>query len=61
MDKVLEFEKALAAHAQKYHRGTAHWRVFIIQSGSDIGSYHISKDQHAGRLKIASIKSFILL
>lgn len=43
MDKVLEFEKALAAHAQKYHTGTAHWRVFTIQSGPDMGGYHITE------------------
>ncbi len=43
MDKVLEFEKALAEHAQKYHKGTAHWRVFGIQSGPDLGGYHISE------------------
>jgi hypothetical protein len=43
VDKVLEFEKALAAHAQKYHTGTAHWRVFAIQSGPDAGGYHITE------------------
>lgn len=43
VDKVLEFEKALAAHAQKYHTGTAFWRVFDIQSGPDAGGYHISE------------------
>ena len=43
MDKVLEFEKALAIHAQKYHSGTAHWRVFTIQSGPDMGGYHITE------------------
>ncbi len=43
VDKVLEFEKALAAHAQKYHTGTAHWRVFNIQSGPDAGGYHITE------------------
>lgn len=43
MDKVLEFEKALANHAQKYHTGTAHWRVFAIQSGPDMGGYHITE------------------
>ena len=40
-DKVLEFEKALAAHAQKYHTGDWRWRVFEIQSGPDAGGYHI--------------------
>lgn len=43
VDKVLEFEKAIAAHAQKYHKGTAHWRVFAIQSGPDAGGYHITE------------------
>jgi hypothetical protein len=43
VDKVLEFEKALAAHAQKYHTGTAFWRVFEIQSGPDAGGYHITE------------------
>lgn len=41
VDKVLEFEKALAAHAQKYHTGDVKWRVFEIQSGPDFGGYHI--------------------
>ncbi len=43
MDKVLEFEKGLAAHAQKYHTGDVSWRVFSIQSGPDAGGYHISE------------------
>ncbi len=43
MDKTAEFEKALAAHAQKYHTGDAHWRVFAIQSGPDFGGYHITE------------------
>lgn len=43
MDKVLEFEKAIAAHAQKYHTGDAHWRVFAIQSGPDIGGFHVTE------------------
>lgn len=43
MDKVMEFEKALAVHAQKYHSGDVHWRVFAIQSGPDIGGYHITE------------------
>lgn len=40
-DKVLEFEKALTAHAQKYHSGDWRWRVYEIQSGPDAGGYHI--------------------
>ena len=43
VDKVLEFEKALATHAQKYHTGNAYWRVFAIQSGPDIGGFHITE------------------
>jgi len=43
IDKVLEFEKALTAHAQKYHTGDWKWRVFEIQSGPDFGGYHITE------------------
>ena len=41
IDKVLEFEKALTAHAQKYHTGDWKWRVFEIQSGPDFGGYQL--------------------
>jgi len=41
IDKQLEFEKALAIHAQKYHKGDVKWRVFEIASGPDAGGYHI--------------------
>ena len=41
VDKVLEFEKALGSHAQKYHTGDVKWRTFFIQSGPDAGGYHI--------------------
>lgn len=41
IDKQLEFEKALATHAQKFHTGDVKWRVFQIQSGPDAGGYHI--------------------
>jgi hypothetical protein len=43
VDKVLEFEKAIAAHAQKYHTGDVAWRVFAIQSGPDAGGFHITE------------------
>jgi hypothetical protein len=43
VDKVLEFEKAIAAHAQKFHTGDAYWRVFTIQSGPDAGGFHITE------------------
>ena len=39
VDKVLEFEKAVAAHAQKYHTGDWKWRVWVIQSGPDANGY----------------------
>jgi hypothetical protein len=42
-DKVLEFEKALAAHAQKYHTGDWKWLVFEIQSGPDAGGYQVTE------------------
>jgi len=43
VDKVLEFEKALANHSQKYHTGDWRWRVFEISSGPDAGGYHITE------------------
>src|SRR5437762_804356 len=42
-DKIAEFEKAFAAHAQKYHTGDWKWRVFEIQSGPDAGGYLVSE------------------
>lgn len=41
VDKLLEFEKALANHSQKYHTGDTKCRVFQIESGPDAGGYHI--------------------
>lgn len=43
VDKVMEFEKALAAHAQKFHTGDWKWRVFTIESGPDAGGYHVTE------------------
>lgn len=43
VDKQLEFEKALATHAQKYHTGDVRWRVFDIVSGPDAGGYQITE------------------
>lgn len=43
IDKIAEFEKALAAHAQKYHSGDVQWHVFTVQSGPDMGGYHITE------------------
>lgn len=43
-DKGAEFEKALAAHVQKYHSsGKWKWRVFEITTGPDFGGYHITE------------------
>ena len=42
-DKVSEFEKALANHAQKYHTGDVRWRVWSIQSGPDAGGYMVTE------------------
>jgi len=42
-EKIVEFEKALASHAQKYHTGDWKWRVFEVQSGPDAGAYHVSE------------------
>ena len=42
-DKVMEFEKALAAHAQKYHKGDWRWRVWSIESGPDAGGYMVTE------------------
>ena len=42
-DKIVEFENALTAHAQKYHVGDWKWRVWSIQSGPDAGGYMITE------------------
>jgi hypothetical protein len=42
-EKIAEFEKALAAHAQKYHTGDWKWRVWSIDSGPDAGGYMITE------------------
>jgi hypothetical protein len=40
-EKLLEFEKAFTAHAQKYHTGDWKWRVFSIETGPDAGGFHV--------------------
>lgn len=40
-DKSAEFEKGMAAHAQKYHTGNWKWRVYSIESGPDYGGFHV--------------------
>ena len=42
-EKITEFEKALAAHAAKYHTGDWKWRVFEVQTGPESGAYHITE------------------
>ncbi|HYK76462.1 MAG TPA: hypothetical protein VEV16_05765 [Daejeonella sp.] len=42
-DKVEEFSRALANHAQKYHTGDWRWRVFSIETGPDAGGYNIAE------------------
>lgn len=42
-DKVAEFEKALANHAQKYHTGDWKWRVWSIESGPDAHGYMVTE------------------
>ncbi len=39
--KGTQFEKALATHAQKYHKGDLKWRVFTIETGPDAGGYMV--------------------
>ena len=41
VDKTQQFEKALAAHVQKYHKGDWAWRVSTIETGPDEGGYNI--------------------
>jgi hypothetical protein len=38
IDKTAEFEKALVAHAAKYHTGDWKWMVSEIQTGPDAGA-----------------------
>jgi len=42
-DKMVQFEKALAAHAKKYHTGDWAWTVFSIESGPDAGGYQFNE------------------
>ncbi len=39
--KANQFEKAVAVHAQKYHKGDLKWRVFTIETGPDAGGYMV--------------------
>lgn len=42
-DKTQVFEKALAAHAKKYHQGDYSWRVYSVETGPDAGAYQITE------------------
>lgn len=42
-EKIVELEKALANHAQKYHTGDWKWRVWSIESGPDAGGYMMTE------------------
>ena len=42
-DKSAAFEKALGAHAQKYHTGDHSWRVWSIETGPDAGGYMVTE------------------
>ncbi|HTI91516.1 MAG TPA: hypothetical protein VL727_13065 [Puia sp.] len=58
-DRIPDLEKAIAAHAQKYHTGDWKWRVWAIQSGPDAGGYMITEgpnswEQIDGRNDISS-------
>lgn len=41
VDKMAEFQKAFASHAQKFHTGDWKWRVYEIQSGPDAGGFQV--------------------
>lgn len=42
-DKSNQFEKAIAAHAQKFHKDDVRWKVFTIESGPDNGGYLVTE------------------
>src|SRR5215210_3406345 len=42
-EKANQFEKALAAHAQKYHTGDVKWQVYTIETGQYAGGYLIAE------------------
>ncbi|MEP6845999.1 MAG: hypothetical protein ABI861_08345, partial [Panacibacter sp.] len=42
-DKIAELQKAIGAHAQKYHTGNYTWRVYDILSGPDAGGIMITE------------------
>ncbi len=42
-EKVSEFGKALANHAQKFHTGDWKWRVWSIESGPDAGGFMVTE------------------
>ena len=42
-EKATLFEKALSAHAQKYHTGDVKWQVYSIETGMYAGGYLVAE------------------
>jgi len=42
-DKGDQLEKAIAAHAKKYHSGSWSWRVYEVQTGPDAGALQLNE------------------
>jgi hypothetical protein len=42
-DKVAEFKKAIASHAQKYHTGDWKWRIWSIETGPDANGFMVTE------------------
>jgi hypothetical protein len=42
-DKIMEFEKAMSAHALKFHTGDMKWRVSESMTGPETGSFIITE------------------
>jgi hypothetical protein len=42
-DRIIQFEDAIGAHAQKYHKGDWSWRVFSVETGPDAGGYQVTE------------------
>lgn len=40
-DRIDQFEKAITAHAQKFHKGDWAWRVMYVETGPDAGGYQL--------------------
>jgi len=40
-DRIIEFEKALKNHAQKFHTGDYKWRTYTVETGPEAGWYQL--------------------